>query len=296
MPDKIIITYDKFVDDCKQLANKLDNKYDSVYAIPRGGVPVGLVLSQVKGLKLIESTDKITDSTLIVDDLVDSGSTMNQFKGLYPNNDFAVLYVKPHSPLPNYSVEFLDGWIVLPYEETEKDEKDIVVRLLEVLGEDPTREGLLDTPKRVLKFYREFLSVPEFNFTTFDSEGYDEMIVQKNIPFFSLCEHHMAPFFGTATVAYIPDKKIVGLSKLARTVKLYAGNLQNQERITSQVADRLEKELNPIGVAVILEARHFCMEMRGVKTTNTTTTTSKLTGVFRNPEVRAELMAIVNNK
>lgn len=169
-----------------------------------------------------------------------------------------------------------------------------IKKVLEYIGEDADREGLKDTPKRYIKFLDEFLSPPEFNFTAFDSEHYDEMIIQKNIPFFSLCEHHIAPFFGHATVAYIPNGKIVGLSKLARTVELYSRRLQNQERITSQVAERLQKELSPLGVAVILEARHFCMEMRGVRTHDVTTTTSKLLGVFKDKaETRAELTELL---
>lgn len=147
--------------------------------------------------------------------------------------------------------------------------------------DDINREGLEDTPKRYIKFLREFLSPPEFNFTTFDAEGTDEMIIQKNIPFYSLCEHHIAPFFGVAHIAYIPNKKIVGLSKLSRTLDLYARRLQNQERITAQIANRLMKELKPLGVGVILSAQHLCMAMRGVKKHNTTTTTSKLLGVFK---------------
>lgn len=159
--------------------------------------------------------------------------------------------------------------------------EELIKKLLIEIGENPEREGLKETPKRVLKFYKEFLNPPEYKFTVFDSEGYDEMIVQKDIPFFSICEHHLAPFFGTATVAYIPNGKIVGLSKLARTVEHYARRLQNQERITHQIATRLEKELNPIGVAVSLEARHLCMEMRGIETHDVHTKTTKLTGVFR---------------
>lgn len=161
--------------------------------------------------------------------------------------------------------------------------------LLAALGQDINREGLLETPKRVAKFYREFLNPATFNFTVFDSEGYDQMIVQRDIPFFSLCEHHMAPFFGVAHVAYIPAKKIVGLSKLARTVEHYSRRLQNQERITNQIAQRLQDELNPQGVAVVLSARHFCMEMRGVRTHDVHTTTNKLIGeFFDSHETRAE--------
>jgi GTP cyclohydrolase I len=154
-------------------------------------------------------------------------------------------------------------------------------QILKELGEDPQREGLKETPKRYIKFLREFLEPKEFNFTSFDAEGTDEMIVQTNIPFYSLCEHHTAPFFGTANIAYIPGNKIVGLSKLARTVDLYANRFQNQERITTQIADRINQELSPKGVAVTLKAQHLCMCMRGVKKHDTWTTTSKMLGVFK---------------
>ena len=154
--------------------------------------------------------------------------------------------------------------------------------ILKQLGEDVEREGLQETPKRYIKFLKEFLEPKDFNFTSFDGEGTDEMIIQTNIPFYSLCEHHTAPFFGVANVAYIPSEKIVGLSKLARTVDLYANRFQNQERITTQIAERIEKELKPKGVAVSLKAQHLCMCMRGVKKHDTWTITSKLLGVFKN--------------
>lgn len=161
--------------------------------------------------------------------------------------------------------------------ELEEKFKDILVGL----NQDVSKEGLLDTPKRYIKFLEEFLSPPEFNFTIFDSEGYDEMIIESNIPFQSLCEHHCSPFWGHGTIAYIPDKKIVGLSKLARSLEFYSRRLQNQERITKQVADFIDKELQPKGVAVLLKARHTCMEMRGVRKSGVWTTTSFLKGVFR---------------
>jgi GTP cyclohydrolase I len=141
---------------------------------------------------------------------------------------------------------------------------------------------------------KEFLEPKEFNFTSFDAEGTDEMIIQTNIPFYSLCEHHTAPFFGTANVAYIPKDKIVGLSKLARTVDLYANRFQNQERITTQIAERLQNELNPLGVAVTLKAQHLCMCMRGVKKHDTWTQTSKLLGVFKeDPSARNEFFHLI---
>ena len=153
--------------------------------------------------------------------------------------------------------------------------------ILEYLGEDPYREGLKDTPKRYLKFLKEFLSPQEFNFTMFTNEGNDEMIIESNIPFFSLCEHHIAPFFGIASIAYIPTDKIVGLSKLPRTLDMFARRLQNQERITKQVADFIETKLNPRGVAVVLKARHLCVEMRGIQKHDVYTTTSQMNGVFK---------------
>lgn len=158
---------------------------------------------------------------------------------------------------------------------------------------DADREGLRETPKRYAKFFKEFLGKEPFNITTFDSEGYDEMITQKDIPFYSLCEHHMVPFFGTATISYIPGDKIVGLSKLARILTHFSRNLQNQERITKQVAELLEETVKPLGVGVSLTARHLCMEMRGIEKPGAQTTTTYLTGEFKsNPSTRAEFLSV----
>lgn len=290
------ITYKQLLEDIDTLIEQIKTNgnalkiYDNVYGIPRGGVPVAVLVAKALNLPLIDNPSLADFHTLVVDDLIDSGKT----RSLFPDSDLAVLYRKPHSPVTPYCVKEYADWVELPYENSVADDEDLIIRLLEVLGEDPTREGLLETPKRVLKFYREFLSPPDFNYTSFDSEGYDEMIIQKDIPFFSLCEHHMAPFFGTASVAYIPDKRIIGLSKLARTVETYSRKLQNQERITNQVAQKLVDELQPKGVAVILTARHFCMEMRGVKTHDVSTTTSKLVGAFKdNVDTRNELMDLL---
>ena len=168
-------------------------------------------------------------------------------------------------------------------------------QILKSFGEDVEREGLQDTPKRYMKFYKEFLSPPEYNFTTFEGEGYDDMIIQTNIPFYSLCEHHIAPFVGKGTIAYIPNKKSVGLSKLARTLETYSRRLQNQERITKQVAEFLYEQLDPKGVAVILKAKHFCMEMRGVKKHDTWTTTSSMLGMFREDQkCRNEVLNLID--
>lgn len=159
--------------------------------------------------------------------------------------------------------------------------EDNFKQILTHLGENPEREGLKETPKRYIKFLKEFLQPPEYNFTVFDSEGYDEMIIESEIPFQSLCEHHCVPFWGTGVVAYVPDKKIVGLSKLARCLESFSRRLQNQERITMQVAEFINEHLKPKGVAVLLKARHTCMEMRGIKKSGIWTTTSCLKGCFK---------------
>ncbi len=171
------------------------------------------------------------------------------------------------------------------------------VRTLLSAHDDPNREGLKDTPKRYVKFMSEFHNhEKEFNMTVFDSEGMDQMIVEVNIPFYSLCEHHLAPFFGTACIAYIPKDKIVGLSKLPRVLDFYARNFQNQERITKQVAKKLWDELNPRGVAVILKAQHLCMSMRGIKKHGVETITSEMLGTFREDlNCRNEFLTLIKS-
>ncbi len=168
-----------------------------------------------------------------------------------------------------------------------------VSSILGLINEDPKREGLHQTPKRYAKFLKDFTTPVPFHPTVFSSEGYDEMVVQTGITFYSLCEHHLVPFFGTGTIAYIPNKHIIGLSKLARTLVNFSQKLQNQERITSQVADYLQETLEPKGVGVVVHARHLCMEMRGVRKPGAQTTTSALRGYFKSrPQTRSEFMAL----
>ena len=171
--------------------------------------------------------------------------------------------------------------------------------LLKSIGEDPDREGLLKTPFRVaesLRFltrgYQQNLDTV-FNDAMF-TEDYEEMIVQRDIDFFSLCEHHLLPFFGRAHVAYIPQHKIVGISKLARLVDYYARRLQVQERLTNQIATTIMEKLNPLGAGVVIEAEHLCMRMRGVEKQNSMIITSTLLGVFRtHQDTRAEFMNLI---
>ncbi|NPA13207.1 MAG: GTP cyclohydrolase I FolE [Aquificae bacterium] len=176
--------------------------------------------------------------------------------------------------------------------------KQSVRLFLEAIGEDPNREGLKETPDRVVRLWEEFKSYENFNMTIFEDFGdYDEMVVVRDIQFYSLCEHHLLPFFGKAHIGYIPNKKVCGLSKLVRVVNKFAYRPQVQERLTSEIAEFLEKELDPKGVAVVLEAEHLCLSMRGVKNPTSYTITSKLTGVFKEDEkTRNEFLNLINSK
>ena len=157
-----------------------------------------------------------------------------------------------------------------------------VADLLRALGKDPSSEHLADTPARVAKSYAELLSPREFTLTTFpNDEGYDEMVVARSIPVHSLCEHHLLPFHGVAHVGYLPGERILGLSKLARVVELFARDLQVQERLTKQVADWLQAHLAPKGVGVVIEAEHLCMAVRGVRAPGAVTVTSAVHGLLR---------------
>jgi GTP cyclohydrolase I len=155
--------------------------------------------------------------------------------------------------------------------------------LLVALGHDPTSEDLADTPRRVAEAYAELLTPRPFHLTTFpNDEGYDELVLARDIPFQSLCEHHLLPFHGVAHVGYLPDERILGLSKLARVVDHFARGLQVQERLTQQVADCLDEHLAPRGVGVVIEAEHLCMSLRGVRALGSQTVTSALHGLLRN--------------
>lgn len=177
-----------------------------------------------------------------------------------------------------------------------RDAQRAVAHLLECLGQDTRREGLKDTPKRVVAYLERLLLPEPFEFTTFSAEGMSEMITVDDISFYSLCEHHMLPFFGRAVVGYIPDGKILGLSKLPRCVDACASGLQNQERITQAIATAIEQAVQPKGVGVWMRGRHLCMEMRGVKK-KAKTTTSCLRGVILDdPKARAEFIALTGGR
>lgn len=177
--------------------------------------------------------------------------------------------------------------------------EDLISELLTAIGENPNREGLLNTPKRVAKMYAElFCGInkdPQDEITITYSENHNEIILVRDIPFYSMCEHHLIPFFGVAHVAYLPQNgTITGLSKLARVVETTARRPQLQERMTTQIAEAINEKLHPQGVAVVIEAEHLCMSMRGVKKPGSKTITSVLKGVFeKNQATRAEVLSLI---
>lgn len=259
-----------------------------VYAIPRGGIPAAYAIGRHVHFDLVNDP---ASADYIVDDLIDSGVTMERAVGM-----------SFHKPVP---VVLLDKrtdrwkgvWVVFPWEgDSVGSFEDNILRTLQFIGEDAAREGLAETPARVAKAWqfwcKGYGEDPADILKTFEdgSEKVDEMVMVRDIPFYTHCEHHMAPFFGRATVAYIPDGRIVGLSKINRLVDCFARRLQVQERLTTQVADALMEHLKPKGVGVIITARHMCMESRGVCQQGHSTVTSALRGVMSDGTVRQEFL------
>lgn len=260
-----------------------------VYGVPRGGAILAGFAEAVTSGRIRVSLDP-TDCDYILDDIIDSGRTAERYAETG----------KPFVGMFDKRTNKALGWVVFPWEHTDelKDNEDTVVRQLELIGEDPTREGLRDTPKRYLKALRELTSglgmkAEDVLNTTFENEGYDEVVVVNNIEFSSLCEHHLLPFTGTADVAYLPGERIVGLSKLARLVDMHARRLQVQERMTTHIARDIDAVLQAKGVAVVVEAHHSCMGCRGVRKPTARMVTSAMLGVFRHqPEARAEVLGL----
>lgn len=261
-----------------------------VWGVPTGGLAVAAAVADQRIAVMAASAE---EADVFVDDLIDSGATMERFAEQYPGKPFYALIDKREP-------EWAGKWIIWPWEGTaERGIEDHIVRLLEFVGEDATRGGLAETPARVAKAWQHWCSGygkdPAEVLKVFEdgAEKYDEMVVVRDIPFYSKCEHHLADIFGTATIAYVPNGKIVGLSKLNRVLDLYARRLQVQERLTAQVADALMEHLQPKGAGVVIKARHMCMESRGVCQQGHHTVTSALRGVFKEQSVtRAEFLAL----
>lgn len=259
-----------------------------IYGVPRGGIAAAYEVS-----RMIPNSEVVYDPVIadvIVDDIVDSGRTRDQYTDRYSNKPFHALFNKS-------DMRWSGQWLIMPWETDELGSaEDIIIRLLEFIGEDPRRDGLIDTPRRVIAAWREWargydLDPAAVLSTTFeDRQGYDELVIVNNIPVISKCEHHLADIIGLAHVGYIPSNgRIVGLSKLARLVDLYARRLTVQERLTVQIADALVEHLQPRGVGVVIRAAHACMSTRGVKVHNSVTTTSAMRGAMMDkPEARKE--------
>lgn len=264
---------------------------ERIFGIPRGGVPVALGIAGVIGCEIVSAVD----ADIIVDDIYDTGTTMRRYAEQFPGKRYLSLFDKRVQP-------WHGQWLVMPWESTDTHDDsatDTVIRLLQYIGEDPTREGLRQTPERVLRAWREWCSGygvdPAEVLTTFEDGAarVNELVIMRNIPVYSTCEHHLAPFFGTVTIGYIPNGKIIGLSKLVRLTNIFTKRLQVQERLTNQIADALNEHLAPTGVGVIMTCRHMCMESRGVCTPDTPTTTSALRGaLYEDARARAEFMAL----
>lgn len=274
-----------------KILSDFDRKGDpiGVYAVPRGGIPARFALFALDNDERFHVCDDPLRADIIVDDLIDTGETMKRFEG------------KPfYALIDKRTWEHGDAWVVWPWEgDSIGGIEDNIRRLLQYVGEDPARGGLAETPARVAKAWKEWCSGYDKNpadiLKTFEdgAEGADEMVVVKNIPFYTHCEHHMAPFFGTATIGYLPNKKIVGLSKLSRLLDIYAKRLQVQERLGYQIADAIMEHLNALGCGVVITARHLCMESRGICKQGSETSTSALRGLFKDDAtVRNEFLQL----
>jgi GTP cyclohydrolase IA len=305
---------DDFKIDCESLAQKIKQARLAckvIYGIPQGGTALAMELSRLLGKRVIDTKELSgwnKECVLVVDDIVDSGATISRFEGYKT----ATLHVKPSTPVyfkdgvrifPDFHCSMVDDWITYWWEATEQGSiENNITRILQYIGEDPTREGLVKTPYRVVKSWKElfggYKQDPAEIFTSFDSDGYQQLVLLKDVEFYSTCEHHALSFGGRAHIGYIPDKRVVGISKLARVLDIYARRLQIQERIGEQVVDAIMEHMKPIGAACILEAKHLCMQCRGVEKQHSTMVTSSLRGVFMEKTIegqaaRAELMSLI---
>ena len=261
-----------------------------LYGVPRGGAYAALMVRRRMevdfGVECVRMLHTPKGADFIIDDIIESGKTRDKFPGV------------PFGALIDKKAEGIDYWVQFPWELNEAGPEDAVTRILEYIGEDPSREGLVETPKRVVKSYSELFAGyrqnPEDFMKVFSDGACDEMVLLRDIEFQSCCEHHMLPFIGVAHVAYVPNGKVIGVSKLARLVDLYAKRLQIQERLCQQVTTALDEHLTPLGSACVIEAKHLCMTCRGVGKQNSVMTTSSLTGVFKESQsTRNEFLSMI---
>lgn len=301
----MLVTESKVVlewEDVYERLAQVDLPGNRIYGVPRGGMIACAFLKQA------EVVTHPSDATHILDDVLDSGITKQKFTKDYPNTPFIALVWKGAW---EGNSDLAGKWVEFPWDaQHPSDAYDLTTRFLQHIGEDPTRHGLLDTPKRVLKSWNELYSGyktnPDELLRMFKEEPdeeeavFDEIVLLRDIEFFSTCEHHTLPFFGRAHVAYLPGEKgLLGVSKLARIVEVFSRRLQIQERIGKQVSHFLMSKVGAEGAACVIEASHLCMRMRGVNKQNSVMVTSSVRGVFRKDvSARAELMNLIfnNNK
>jgi GTP cyclohydrolase I len=253
------------------------------FGIPRGGSIVAALTGRM--------ADTPEHADVLIDDIVDSGKTRTEWHNRFPEKPFVTLWDKMNGD-PRV-------WVQFPWEpDADKDIADTVIRQLEFIGEDPNRDGLKETPQRVIKALKEltrgYQEDPAQILSKVFIEPYDEMVVLKDIEFWSLCEHHLLPFHGKLHIGYIPSGRIIGISKLARLAECFTRRLQVQERMTQQIAQAIQTHLQPLGVGVIAEATHLCMAMRGVKEP-ANMVTSCLLGIMRD-SARPEFLRLFNGK
>jgi len=254
----------------------VDNMGTTIYGIPKGGMIVAGFLKHAK------TTHDPSKATLFLDDVKDSGWTEQFYKDKFSQTPFVALFDK--------TKHYQNEWIVFPWEADHPNGEDTIeqniVRQLQFIGEDPKRSGIVDTPKRMVKAWQETFSGYKQNpadfFTSFDDENqkFGGLVYLKDIEFFSTCEHHWLPFYGKALVAYIPDGPVLGASKMARLVDVFAKRLQMQERIAEQVTEAIMTHLKPLGAACMIEAKHMCIACRGVKKQHSVMGYNSLKGVF----------------
>lgn len=251
----INISAETYVSDVADLAKQIDaSKYKNIYGIPRGGVLVALELSKHLGLPVADAPGP---DTLIVDDLIDSGRTLEA----YPNHDTAVIYRKVNSPkLETYCAREVDGWIVFFYDKQNFDEQDNVVRILQYLGEDAAREGLRNTPEKYLDLLKKFLTPPALDIKSTETTDVTP-VKYTEIPFVSLCECHIMPILGTATIEFTPNGKTISRAEATKMVNLLAHKIQTQQTLESRIVESAQNILNPSALFVSVSERNLCDEL-----------------------------------
>ncbi len=300
MRPRRVVTWEELYELAHRLAAKIRKdfapRFDDVYGVPTGGSVIAVLVAPQLGLPLASA---VGPRTLVLDDICDSGRTLGRF----PGATTAVLHVRPalvvdmaETDPPTIWVEETGDFVVYPYErQNGAGGEEIITRMIERIGDDPNREGLRGTPARVLRAWTELFAgyTMEVPLTTFE-DPCDEMVICKGISYYSFCEHHMLPFFGQAHIGYLPDKRLLGLSKLSRLVEKFSRRLQVQEKLTVQIAAAVQEATGARGVAVVVEGQHFCMMSRGVKQQDSTLTTSAMLGRLReSAPTRAEFMALI---